>query len=318
MSRIHFIVLLFILPCRGADWEVLATKLEMVSGGTVRQFGLRDNEGRSMDCLEVFQPAGQGDLYGIYHTLKKEVFSVHLARSRDFKNWTHLRTLDSHASQAAIHETKDGAFLLALEKDAPNSCWIRLVHYPDLTHLRTGKPDRQIDLPRTLAPTAEGTPSFESVDIPDGDLSRSIIKLRHHFYQDARVDQLAAGTLTGFKTWKSTPLPRLNRAFRTLGALGNLGDRDHFVWQDEFYHVQEAQEKGGDWGSWGVYLCDQQGLPLKKLVFRTSHGATAFANPCVSQVRRPGTSSEVTVFTAYIHGRGSHPAEVGQLLMLLP
>jgi hypothetical protein len=311
------LVILSVLPCRGEEWRLLAGKLEQVPEGKLSKFGLHDNEGRSMDCLEVFQPGGKGDIYGVYHTLREQVFSVHLARSKDLKTWTYLATLDSHASQAAIHETDKGAFLLALEKDAPNSCWIRLVHYQDLAHLIAGRSGRQIDLPRTLAPTAEGTPSFESVEIPDGDLSKSTIKL-HHYYENARVDQLAAGTLTGFETWKSAPSPRLNQAFKKLGALGNLGDRDGFEWQGKRYFVQEAQGKGGNWGTWGIYLCDHLGRPLKKLAFQTPRGATAFANPSVGRVRLPGASKDVMVLIAFIHSRGTHPSEVGQFLMVLP
>lgn len=314
------LLLFFILSlcCRAEDWQSLATKFEEIPHVKLTRFGLHDNRGHSMDCLEVFQPGGKGDLYGVYHTLRENVFSVHLARSKDLRKWTHVRTLDSHASQAAIHETKKGSFLLALEKDAPNSCWIRLVHFKDLAHLIAGKPDQKIDLPRTLAPTAEGTPSFESVDLPNGDLSKSTIKLRHHYYKNARVDQLAAGTLTGFQTWKSIPSPHLNQAFQKLGALGNLGDRDRFEWKGRNYYLQEAQGKRRDWGTWGIHLCDNKGMPLKKLAFQTPRGATAFANPSVSKVRLPGTGEEAMVFTAFIHSRGTHPGELGQFLMVLP
>lgn len=312
------LIFLLVLPGHGRAWRPLADKFEKIPEAEFSQFGLRDDKGRTMDCLEVFQPAGKSEIYGVYHSLKDQVFSVHLARTKDLKKWTYETTLDSHASQAAIHETASGAYLLAVEKDAPNSCWIRLRHYPDLAHLLTGKHDREIDLPRTLAPTAEGTPSFDSVDIPNGDLSRSTIHLRHHFYREAKVDQLACGTLTGFKSWQTTPSTRLNQAFNKQGALGNLGDRDSFEWQGKTYYLQEAQKKSGDWTSWGIHLCDDQGLPLKKLEFRTPLGATAFANPSVSKIQLPGTRKTSWVFSAFIHGNGTHPSEKGQFLMILP
>ena len=67
------------------------------------------------------------------------VFSVHLAHSTDLIKWSHIRRLDRHASQATIRETPSGGYLLAFEKDAPNSCWIRIRFYKDLEHLRSGE-----------------------------------------------------------------------------------------------------------------------------------------------------------------------------------
>ncbi len=269
-----------------------------------------------MDCLEVFQPNKRFELLGVYHTLKKGAFSVHLAKSQDLKKWTHLAELDSHGSQASIHETKDGSFLMAYEKDAPNSCWIRIRHYKNRAALTQGKFSQEIDIPRTLAPTAEGTPSFESVTIPNGDLSKSTIKLRFHFYQNARVDQLASGTLTNFKNWKATPSHKLNTDFKKLGGLGNLGDRDLFQWNGKTYYVQEIQGKVGDWGSWGIYLCDAKGKPLKKLAFKTPKNATAFSNPSVSSIHLL-TGEAKLIFSSYIHSRGTKPGEKGQFVSLI-
>ena len=93
---------------------------------------------------------------------------------------------------------------------------------------------------------------------------------------------------------------------------------DRFDWQGKHYYLQEAQGEAGDWSSWGIYLCDQQGLPVKKLEFATPLGATAFANPSVSNVRLPETSKNVMVFSAFIHSHKTDPKEAGQFLMVLP
>ncbi|MEJ6643189.1 MAG: hypothetical protein QNL33_08005 [Akkermansiaceae bacterium] len=315
MKRLLFLTTL--LPCclTANDWTPLAEKLENLPKAEFHQFGLHDNDGRSMDCLEIFQPKGKTCVYGVYHTLRNGVFSVHLAASKDLRSWSHLLELDKHASQAALHETPNGAFLMAYEKDAPNSCWIRIRHYQNLDALTAGKFLKEIDIPRSLAPTAEGTPSFESVTIPNGDLSKSTIKLRFHFYEDARVDQLASGTLTNFKNWKAGPSPKLNETFKKLGGLGNLGDRDPFQWNGKKYYLQEIQGKVGDWGSWGIYLCDTHGLPLKKLDFKTPKNATAFSNPSVSSIHLPSGEKKL-LFSSYIHSRGTQPGEIGQLLCL--
>jgi hypothetical protein len=309
-------ILLTSLFASGSEWQELARKLEDIPKAESHQFGLRDSDGRTMDCLEVIQPLEQFEFLGLYHTLKNGVFSVHLAKSRDFKKWTHVTELDSHASQASVHETKDGSFLMAYEKDAPNSCWIRIRHYKNRTALTQGEFAQEIDIPRSLAPTAEGTPSFESVTTSNGDLFKSTIKLRFHYYKNARVDQLASGTLTDFKNWKATPSHKLNAAFKKLGGLGNLGDRDPFKWNGKSYYVQEIQGKVGDWGSWGIYLCDGVGMPLKKLAFKTPKDATAFSNPSVSSIRTP-TGEEKLLFSSYIHSRGTQPGEKGQVFSVI-
>lgn len=298
------------------DWAPLAEKLENLPQAELHRFSLHDNDGRSMDCLEVFQPTGKTNLYGVYHTFRKGVFSVHLATSKDLRTWTHLLELDKHASQAAIHETADGTFLMAYEKDAPNSCWIGIRFYKNLDALTQGKFTLEHHIPRSLAPTAEGTPSFESVTIPNGDLSKSTIKVRFHFYENARVDQLASGTLTNFENWKANPSSKLNDTFKKLGGLGNLGDRDPFQWNGEKYYVQEIQGKVGDWGSWGIYLCDAEGNPLKKLALKTPKNATAFSNPSVTSIRLPNGQDKL-IFSSFIHSRGTQPGEIGQLLSLI-
>lgn len=310
------LILLTAATAYGTDWQTLAEKLENIPEAESHQFGLHDSDGRTMDCLEVIQPKKRGDLLGVYHTLKRGTFSVHLAKSPDAEKWAHLVELDAHASQASLHEAEDGSFLMAYEKDAPNSCWIRLRHYRNQAELIEGTFSQEIDLTRSLAPTAEGTPSFESVDIPNGDLSKSTIKLRFHFFKDVRVDQLASGTLTHFKDWKAEPSHDLNEAFRKLGGLGNLGDRDPFQWQGKTYYVQEIQGKVGDWGSWGIYLCDADGRPLKKLAFKTPKNATAFSNPSVSSFRSL-TNDDKLLFSAFIHSRGTKPGEKGQVVSLI-
>ena len=127
------------------------------------------------------------------------------------------------------------------------------------------------------------------------------------------MDQLAYGTLSGFKEWKAAPSKELNKTFQELGGKGNLGDRNSFLWRGKKYYLQEVQGKVGDWGSWRVYLCDSEGMPLKKLDFKTPKDAKAFSNPSVSVIRTlPGKVK--FVFSAYIHARGTEPEEIGQFV----
>lgn len=294
----------------------LSNRLENTKAAKLLIFKLCDNEGHGMDCLDVFQPrlTKNGTCFGVSHSLRNGVFSIHLSESTDFRNWRHIIELDRHGSQATVHETDDGTFLLAYEKDAPNSCWIRLRSYPDLNALRSGKYDHEIDLPRKLAPTAEGTPSFEQVDIKNGDLATSNIHLRFHYFKYARVDQLASGTLTNFKKWKATPSRKLNQAFIKLGAEGNIGDRSKFIWKEKSYYLQEVQGTRRDWGAWRLFLCDSNGLPLKRLNLKTPGNSTAFANAAVSRIKDQ-SGQDLLIFTAFLHSKGSSPPEAGQMLL---
>ena len=315
---LFFALIDFLQSCHGSteEEEALTALLEDTDKSITRVFKLRDNKGQGMDCLDVFQAKAtkDGSHLGISHSLKDGVFSIHLSKSNDLKKWQHLIELDQHASQATVHETKHGSFLLAYEKDSPNSCWIRLRSYPDLKALRTGKHDREIDLPRTLAPTAEGTPSFESVECRNGNLAKSKIQLRFHYFERARVDQLASGTLTDFMAWEAKPAKKLNDSFVGLGGNGNIGDRSKFIWKGRSYFLQEVQETRRDWGSWGLFLCDSKGFPLKRLRIKTPEKSLAFSNPAVSRIKDQN-GKELLVFTSFIHNRGSSPNEAGQMLL---
>jgi|TARA_B110000914_G_scaffold173259_1_gene154188 hypothetical protein len=322
MSRFHSLLkVVGILLSAGTttscadSWRDLATKLENTNQAKIRIFQLRDDKGHGMDCLDVFQPSGPArtGYFGVSHSLKKGIFSVHLTHSTDLRIWHHVKELDQHASQATIQEAVDGSFLLAYEKDAPNSCWMRLRHFSNLKALKAGRFSQEFDIPRTLAPTAEGTPSIETVDIKKSDISQSEITLRFHYYENARVDQLARGTLKNFQDWNAKPSTTINSALKKRGGHGNLGDRSKFQWKQKDYSLQEVQDTRRDWSSWGLFLCDKDGLPLKKISVETPGKSTAFSNPSASSIRN-SDNEPLLVFTAFLHSKGSAPNEAGQML----
>jgi hypothetical protein len=298
-----------------ADANTVIAHLESVPTAVLRVYGLRDNNGRGMDCLKVFQPGGDdhGSVFGVYHYRKGGVFSVHLARSANLVDWTHITPLDKHASQATIWQCDNGAYLLAYEKDAPNGCWIRLRFYKDRARLLKGEHERQFDIPRTLAPTAEGTPSFEHVNLKNNKLDESEIRIRFHYYKDMERDQLAHGTLTDFRSWKSAASDRINAELARRKWLGNLGDRDRFTWGGQVFYLQEVQHKPGDWTSWRVFLCDGEGMPVRKLSIRTRSGSTAFANPNATWIT-DSKGRRVLVVTMFLPSEGNAPTEAGSLL----
>jgi len=299
------------------DQEALVQRLEDVTGATVQVYKLRDDRGQGMDCLKVFQPVGTaGTYYGVYHHFQAGVLVTHLAQSIDLLQWTHLTALDDHASQPAIHVCDNGGYLLAYEHDEPNSVWIRLRYYDSLDNLLTAQFQRQFDIDRTLAPTAEGTPSFERVEIGPEGLEQSQVKLRFHYYKDGDVDQLATGTLVNFSQWQATADDELNQTLIAQGWRGNLGDRDQFTWQGQTYYLQETQQIRGEWGSWRLCLCDHRGYPLQPLAIRTPQGSTAFSNPHATWVQN-AAGQRMLVVTLFLHSRGNPPAERGVLLYVI-
>ena len=117
-----FISLHVLQICQGFSEEALtlSNRLEDTKAAKLLIFKLRDNEDHGMDCLDVFQPHStkNGTSFGVSHSLRNGVFSVHLSESTDLRNWKHVIELDQHGSQATVHETDDGTFLLAYEKEA--------------------------------------------------------------------------------------------------------------------------------------------------------------------------------------------------------
>jgi len=303
---------------RAADTRTLISSLENVPAAETHRYQLRDNDGRGMDCLKVFQPAhsSAGVYYGLYHNREKGFLSIHLAQSGDLRIWRHVAVLDEHASQPTIWLSDTGACLVAYEKDKPNACWIRIRYYGSLSDLRTGKHAREFDIARTLAPTAEGTPSFESVTMGSNGLDTSQIRLRFHYFKNAHVDQLARGTLNDFTFWEAEPSDTINAELVKRGWQGNLGDRDRFVWQGDVYYLQEIQGVKGDWSSWRVCLCEKDGMPVHTLAIKTHKASTAFANPNATWVTDSNNRRKLVV-TLFLLSEGNPPPEVGTLLYVI-
>ena len=298
-----------------AGVDRLIRHLESVSTSESHAYRLRDDKRRPMDCLKLFQ-AGDDQYMGLYHTLRKGVFSIHLAHSTDLLHWAHVKSLDAHASQPTIWQCDNGAYFLAYEKDAPNSCWIRLRYYDDLANLCDGDFKRQFDIPRTLAPTAEGTPSFESVRLTENMLGKSEIRIRFHYYKDAHVDRLAKGTLTNFESWRAECSEQINAELEKRGSTGNFGDRDKFMWNGKSFYLQEVQHRRGDWSSWRVFLCDDRGMPIKRLSINTHSESTAFANPTATWVTDSMGRGKLVV-TLFLPSEGNSPKEAGELIYVI-
>lgn len=302
-------------PAPDSTTARLISLLTNVTNATAHRYRATDDHGRTLDCLKIVELA-PGDYLGVYHTLREREFQLHLGRSTNLLHWTHSAVLDQRSSQGALWSGPRGDFLLAYEVNVPKAVLIRLRHYANLDALLHARFDREIDLPRTLAPTAEGTPSFDRVQL-NGDLSASRIDLRIHYYREMKVDRAARGTLLGFTNWTARVEPSIERALESHGVRGNIGDRDHIEFSGRRYLVQEGQLAPRDWTAWRVFLLDDAGTQAWPIPVQTHAGSRSFANPAVTRLRDEDGKWCYAV-TLFLPSQGSASGESGTLIYVLP
>ncbi len=319
--RLATMVAIVLLALGGAARELRAAvpdlieRLGSVTNATVFRYGARDDRGAPLDCLKILE-LGPGDYLGVYHAQREKVFHLHLARSTNLMEWRRVATLDEHASQGTLWRGSNGVFLVAYERDTPRAANVRLRHYENLAALQAGRFSREFDVPRTLAPSAEGTPSFERVAW-GGAPERSRVELRLHYYRDRKADRAATGTLVGFTNWVAAPDPAINAPLEAHGVAGNIGDRDRFEWGGRGYLIQEAQMRPRDWTSWRLFLFDAQTMELWPVPVRTHRSSRSFANPTVTPLH-DGRGAEVLAVTLFLPAQGSAPGEAGTLIYIVP
>lgn len=292
--------------------ESLAKQLGDVTQSIAYRYGVQDDRGITMDCLKIVA-VGPREYLGVSHAMRDGVFSLNLSRSTDLMHWRFITTLDTHASQGEILREPDGAFLLAYEHDEPNSCFVRLRRYANRAAFEKGTFAKEITLQRTLAPTAEGTPSIERVE-------GETVYLRFHYYRNGDVDRAAKGVLTGWRDWKTEVDPGINRAIEAFGCKGNIGGRTRFLLQGKPYYVQEGQLTKNDWASWRVFLMDgteQNGQrSAVRIPMKTHKGSQSFANPAVTALNEPGKPPRFFV-TFFMPTEGNARGESGELAYIV-
>ena len=284
----------------------------------------RDDQDDSLDALDVIAARpGEGvpgRYIGVHHTLVGGVFTTKLATSDDLISWTHRADLDTHASQPTLAALPDGGFVLAAERDTPDEQYVSrsnlvLRHYDDWDALAGGDFDRQVDLPRTLAATAEGTPALSVVSWDGPDASQ--IAVTFHYLKNISVDRQAVGTVTNFSAsgWSPQPDAPLNSLMVGLGTRGNLGDRADLLFEGHPYAVVEAQSVKANFGTWRWYLYDRERNEARLLALQAPAGSYALGNPTVRTL--PGPSGRPLVLTSgYIFSEGAAAGEAGQFIAL--
>jgi len=155
---------------------------------------------------------------------------------------------------------------------------------------------------------AEGTPSFENVFIKNQDMNQSQIDIRFHFYRGMVTDEQAKGTLTNFSEWKLETMDKVNFVFdEQMKQLGNVGSRSKFLWRGKNYYLQETEKGFEDFNSWGHWLCDSEGFPIKRLEYKvdpldidgSGQGRKFFANPNFALLKDHETGEPIYVLSAF-------------------
>jgi hypothetical protein len=303
-----------VLTTRNTAQELIA-HLSSPTRADASRYQTTDDLGASLDCLQVAHDPSTGGYLGVHHTLVNGRFVAKVATSTDLLRWTHRADLEIGGSQPTIAASPSGGWIVATESDAdPNlGLHLRFRHYATTAALLGAQPDAQFDAPRTLAPTAEGTPNI--IKITGGPtLSSTIIDVGFHYYRNQDVDRQALGTLTGFAGWTTRVDTQRNAVFEALGVAGNLGDRDDLVFRGLPFTLHEGQLVKNDFGSWREFLYDPATASAQQLAIRTAGGSLSFGNGTAAILPGPGGTAPVVFASYFIFGSGAAPGEAGQLV----
>jgi len=324
--------------------------VEDVDRTTAHRYGARDDRGAPLEGLKVAQV---GDRYvGVYHAPGGGRFNVHVATSSDLIEWRRRETLDDDASQPTIFALPGGSVLVAYEKttlldllprpalpdgiagpldilDEPlNRIRLRFRYYRSVEALLAGDHSRQFTAPRSLSPTAEGTPSISKAILRGGRISRSRIEVGMHYFADIDrkgspdLDRSATAVLTDFRSWQARPNGGLDGALLSLRALhagftaaprGSIGDRDQVILDGVRLELQEAQYVPGDYASWRPFLVDPRSGAPWPLEIETRGESRSFGNPTVTALTAPSGRPAVLV-TMYVFAEGAARGEAGPLI----
>ncbi len=285
----------------------------------------RDNLGHALDGLDVIEApspsAVPGRYIGVYHTLLAGRYVQKVATSDDLLRWTHRADLADHATQGTLVGVAGGGYLLAFERDTPDAQYVsksNLVvrHYASWSDLVGGGGFTESDIPRTLAATAEGTPTIEVAQW-NGSPASSQILIRFHYLKNIDVDRQAQGMLTNFSSWTAQPETAINNLFIALGTRGNLGDRADVVFEGHRFAVLEAQSIKANFGTWRWYLYDRDRGEARLLDLHGRAGSWAAGNPTVRMLTGP--SGRPTLFVSgFFFSQGAIWGEAGQFIAVRP
>lgn len=268
-------------------------------------YGLKDNQGTTMDVLRITKADEVYAYLGVSHAMVSEgQFKLYLSGSNDLIHWMRIAELGDRSHQGDIEKWGSG-YLIANEEDViQGSNNIRIRYFSSYNDLSLNIPSFDKSIPRTLAPTAEGTPDIQQIE--GGTPDNSHILIGFHYYENNVHDQQAFGILKDFSDWKTWIDVLSNQQIQEMGFLGNIGSRNSFNFKGN-YVLLEAQLTQHDWSSWRILLGN--GAFYYPLKLKTTLGSTSFANPGITPI---GNNS--FAITSFMPSQGNKIGETGELL----
>jgi hypothetical protein len=301
------------------------------------QFGVTDDLGASMDCLQTFQAKNNTNLqnnhfYGVYHSHNStnDYWNIFLAESLSgpLGPWKRIQTLVTKTgSMPFIHYDSISQFyILAYEYMESTGNYPVLMFYSNLDALLTGKMTYETTLMKKIHTATNpntytndvrtdivnvGTPSITSTHYVD---NMWIIYVRFHFTTKTapEYDSPGFGVVT-FKpsqevngiyfNWQAYFDNDVNNAIEVAREVqgGKIGQRANIRYHGQDYYLYEAQLNSNfDWHNWRLFLYS----PKENRAVRMSlsiDGIVDFANPSVAQY------PESTVITLFVPSEAMNP-----------
>ncbi len=263
-----------------------------------------DDVGRWMDTAKIIPILETGRFAAVYHTWgdADQAFHVQLATSGDLAHWTWRVELGSKASQPTIQRASDGGYVVAWEQE-PDPIHLVVESFKSWEDLRAGVVARRMDLPVTMPACGEGTPSIRSA-------SSTLVEIGFHYHGGCVADREAEGT-TDWDTWQATARHDIDDALMRAGARGHIGDRDEIMFRGHELMLIEGQLALDDFGSWRMFLYDDETGVAEQLPIKTHAGSQAFSNPAIEQVEIGGKPALMMGF--YLFTEGARGEEDGEL-----
>jgi len=349
-------MLLALLAGSGAalgDLKALFSDLKEADG---IKFGIKDDQGKQMACVHVYEAITEpirssfGNYFALYHASVDGEFEVRLASSSDLMSWKFVRSLLLNADMPQVYRVSGSDWMLLVHEQwmnkgsqLPSQLGFKLYYNEsDLfagAHFNSHVSALSVGSHSQL----EGTPSIYNAKLVqrkgyymvDADIG-------FHFNNEAGVDQVAQGRLTSFgptvvqPSWSAEEATSYNVAFKSLGAIGNIGQRESGILLGQHFLTQEANVGHmpptiwQDWRVWLYYFADSEtsfptsggGSKILELNVTTPGGSTAFGNPSWQVVKCPkDDGAKCLVVSYFLFGEGAAPGESGPCMFykrLLP
>lgn len=243
-----------------ATLEPFINFMNNIDLSSTRAFGLKDNQGNSVDCLKILK-LSEASYLGIYHTNRgHDRFDLLIAKSNgNLGCWHKIVDIGYQSHQGEIQKMGTG-FVVVNEESSPliQRNHIRVRHYNQKEALFRNEPSRDVHLERKFSEdlnkgTNNGTPNIISIegDSPEN----SSIFIGFHYYKNLQVDRQAYGVLKNFDAhhWTAWKNEITNTYIKELGFAGNIGGRHRFEWSGSNFTVLEARIND-HWDTWKLFL----------------------------------------------------------------